>query len=237
MKSQGIFITLEGIDGTGKSTQLRLLAAWLRRKGYHPLITREPGGTRVGEQIRGVLLASANRKLTAVAELLLMYAARHQHLEEVVRLALRRGELVLSDRFNDASFAYQGFGRKLGNGPVRMLDDLVCGSTQPGLTLILDAPPQLAGKRARGRSGDGKYQRFENAGLQFQASVRKGYLEIARRDPDRVKIVRADRPVVEVQEEVRRLVEVFLARLRTYAPSRPKTKPPGSREHQRSFKS
>ncbi len=227
LKGRGIFITLEGIDGTGKSTQLRLLAAWLRRRGYHPLITREPGGTRAGEQIRGVLLASANRKLTPMAELLLMYAARHQHLEEVVRPALARGELVLSDRFNDASFAYQGYGRKLGDRPVRLLDELICGSTQPGLTLILDAPPQVAGKRSRGRSGDGKHRRFENAGLRFQAGVRRGYLAIARRDPGRVKIVRADGPVGEVQAEVRRLVEVFLARLPAYAPSKPKAKKRG----------
>lgn len=210
LKRQGLFITLEGIDGTGKSTQLRLLAAWLRRKGWRPLITREPGGTRVGEQIRSVLLASANHKLTAVAELLLMYAARHQHLEEVVRPALGRGELVLSDRFNDASFAYQGSGRKLGDGPVRMLDELVCGATQPGLTLIFDAPPKVAGKRTQSRTGGHIHRRFENAGLRFQARVRKGYLEIARRDPDRVKIVRADRPVNEVQTEVRGLVEAYL---------------------------
>lgn len=214
MKRQEIFITLEGIDGTGKSTQLRLLAAWLRRKGLRPIVTREPGGTAVGEKIREVLLASANRKLTPMAELLLMYAARHQHLEEVVRPALARGRLVLSDRFNDASFAYQGYGRKLGADVVRLLDELICGATQPGLTILLDAPPKLAGKRTRNRSGEGKRRRFEDAGTRFQSAVRKGYLEIAQRDPGRVKVVHADRPVDDVQSDIRQFVEAYLGRFR-----------------------
>jgi dTMP kinase len=212
VKTRGLFITIEGIDGTGKSTQLRLLAGWLRRRGYKPLITREPGGTRVGEQIRSILLASSNRKLAPLAELLLMYAARHQHLEEVVRPALARGLLVLSDRFNDASFAYQGYGRKLGEPPVRMLDRLVCGATQPNFTIILDAPPALALKRTSARAERPDHRRFENTGLQFQARVRKGYLEIARREPGRVKIIRSDRPPDEVQAQIRSLVEVFLRR-------------------------
>lgn len=214
LKQPGIFITLEGIDGSGKSTQMRLLAEWLRRKGWRPILTREPGGTAVGEQIRGVLLASGNQKLTPMAELLLMYAARHQHLEEVVRPALARGRLVLSDRFNDASFAYQGYGRKLGEAPVRLLDKLICGATQPSLTIILDMPPQLAGRRARGRSSERSRRRFENAGLRFQSAVRKGYLEIARRNPGRVKVVRADRPVEEVQADIRREAEEHLASFR-----------------------
>lgn len=214
MKRQGIFITLEGIDGTGKSTQLRLLAAWLRRKGWRPLVTREPGSTAVGEQIRGVLLASGNQKLTPLAELLLMYAARHQHLKEVVRPALARGRLVLSDRFNDASFAYQGYGRKLGETLIRPLDQLICGATQPGLTIVLDMPPKSAGRRTRNRSGEGKRRRFEDAGMRFQSAVRKGYLEIARRDPGRVKVAPADRPVDDVQAEIRRHVEAYLASIR-----------------------
>lgn len=214
MKRPGIFITLEGIDGTGKSTQLRLLAEWLRREGWRPLVTREPGGTAVGEKIRELLLASSNRKLTPMAELLLMYAARHQHLEEVVRPALARGRLVLSDRFNDASFAYQGYGRKLGEDAVRLLDELICGETQANLTIVLDAPPNLAGRRTRNRSGEGKRRRFEDAGLRFQSAVRKGYLEIARRDSGRVKVVRADRPIDDVQMEIRELVKACLSRFR-----------------------
>ncbi|MGH9398698.1 MAG: dTMP kinase [Terriglobia bacterium] len=221
MKPHGAFITIEGMDGSGKSTQVRLLAGWLRRQGYKPCVTREPGGTPAGEQIRGVLLASANRKLTPWAELLLMYAARRQHLEEVVRPALKRGELVLSDRFNDSSLAYQGYGRKLGERPVRFLDGLVCGSTQPGLTILLDVPPRLALKRTEVRGELRSYRRFENAGLAFQARVRRGYLAIARQEPERVKVVRANRPAEEVQAEIREIVGTFVIQRRP-APRHPR---------------
>ncbi len=211
MKRAGLLITLEGIDGTGKSTQVRLLTNWLRRQGYEVLATREPGGTRVGEQIRGILLSSSNHGLIPLAELALMYAARAQHLEEVVRPALARGKIVVSDRFNDASFAYQGYGRRLGEGPVRVLDELICGPTQPNLTIVLDAPPRLAFKRAACRASGVRSRRFETAGLPFHRRVRKGYLEVARRAPRRVKVVRADGPVNEVQEEIRAVVSEFLA--------------------------
>jgi len=233
LKRRGIFITLEGIDGAGKSTQLRLLTGWLRRRGYRPRVTREPGGTRVGEQIRNILLASANRKLTPMAELLLMYAARHQHLEEVVRPALARGELVISDRFNDASLAYQGFGRGLGERPVRLLDEPVCGSLQPDLTLILDISPRVALRRANQRQESADRRRFENIGLQFQEKVRKGYHEIARREPWRVRMIRADRPAREVQTEIRELVNSFLSErsaLKNSAPRRKRLQSQGRRK-------
>lgn len=165
----------------------------------------------MGEQIRNILLSSANRKLTPLAELLLMYAARHQHLEEVVRPALARGELVLSDRFKDASLAYQGFGRGLGERPVRLLDELICGSLQPDLTLILDAPPSVALRRASQRGEGADRRRFENIGLRFQGRVRKGYHEIARHEPRRVKLINADRPAREVQTEIREIVNSFLS--------------------------
>ncbi|MGH9328540.1 MAG: dTMP kinase [Terriglobia bacterium] len=213
MNKLGIFITFEGVDGSGKSTQLRLLADHLAGFGCKVRVTREPGGTRVGEQIRKILLSSAN-PLTPLAELLLMYAAREQHLEEVVRPALARGELVLSDRFNDASFAYQGCGRKLGARPVRLLDDLICGDTQPDLTLVLDAPPRVALKRLQTRlknSTGRQERRFEDAGLRFQQVVREAYLEAGRREPVRMKLVRATRPVDKVQAEIRSLVKALLA--------------------------
>ncbi|MGH9444705.1 MAG: dTMP kinase [Terriglobia bacterium] len=212
LKRRGIFITLEGIDGTGKSTQLRLLARWLRRRGYKPYVTREPGGTRAGEQIRDILVSSHNNELTALAELLLMYAARQQHLEEFVRPVLARGGFVLSDRFNDASFAYQGYGRKLRDGPVYLLDQLICGRTQPDLTLVLDAPARVALARAHQRDGRSPRRRFESQGLRFYERVRKGYLQISNREPGRVKLIPADRAVREVQSEVRGVVGAFLRR-------------------------
>jgi dTMP kinase len=211
---RGVFITLEGIDGAGKSTQLRRLVRHLRKRGYRVRATREPGGTRAGERIRDILLAASTSRLSALAELTLMYAARAQHLEEVVRPALARGELVVSDRYNDASFAYQGYGRELGVAVVRAFDRIVCGETQPDLTIVLDVDPPLALARALGRETRRKsrHGRFESQGLQFHRRVRVGYLAIARRAPQRMKVVPADRAVNEVQAAIRQLVGEFLAR-------------------------
>jgi dTMP kinase len=211
-KRRGLFITLEGIDGAGKSTQLLRLAAYLRRCGCRICVTREPGGTPIGEQMRRVLLASRNTQLAPLAELALIYAARAQHLKEVVRPALARGEVVLSDRFNDASFAYQGYGRTIGTPAVRAFDQIICGSTQTDVTLLLDVAPQVALQRATTREtrNRSRRSRFEIAGLEFLERVRNGYLAIARREPHRVKVVDANRPIEEVQRDIRRLVDRFL---------------------------
>lgn len=212
MKSPGIFITLEGIDGTGKSTQMRLLVKHLRSRGHRVVVTREPGGTKLGEQIRAILLASQTCRVAPLAELALIYVARAQHLEEVVRPALARGQLVVSDRFNDASLAYQGHGRGLGEATVRAFDRIVCGRIQPQLTLLLDLDPRVALARAQGREmrRNSAHSRFEAQGLKFHQRVRAGYLAIAKRDPRRVKLVSADRPVTEVQAEICRIVDKFL---------------------------
>ena len=176
-------------------------------------VTREPGGTRLGERIRRILLDSKNTRLAPLAELALMYAARAQHLEEVIRPALAKGQIAVSDRYNDASLAYQGYGRKLGVATVRAFDRIVSGRTQPDLTILLDLAPRLSLGRAVGRqsqrnSGQG---RFELQGLDFHRRVRRGYLAIARKDPRRVKVVSADGAVAEVQEKIRTLIDRFLA--------------------------
>lgn len=230
---RGLFITLEGMDGSGKTTQHALLVQYLRQRGLAVRETREPGGTRVGEEIRRILLASHGGRpakpvkpdkpdkpdepdeldeLASLTELTLMYAARAQHLEQVVRPALARGELVLSDRFNDASMAYQGYGRQLGAPTVRALDRIICGPTQPDLTVVLDLPASLALERARGRETRrrSKHGRFEAQSIRFHERVRAGYLAIARRDPRRVKVVRADQPVAEVERQIRHVVDLFL---------------------------
>ena len=216
LKRRGIFITLEGIDGTGKSTQFRLLTRHLRRRGVPVCATREPGGTKVGEKVRRILLASKTGRLAPLAELALIYAARAQHLEQVVRPALTRAKIVVSDRYNDASFAYQGYGRQLGVETVSAFDRIVCGPTQPDLTIILDLDPKVALSRAHGREAhrNSRRGRFEAQGLAFHQRVRRGYLEIAKGEPHRVKVVRADRPVAEIQAAIRRLVDEFLAKHR-----------------------
>jgi dTMP kinase len=213
---RGLFITFEGLDGTGKSTQLRRAVRYLRQCGHRVLVTREPGGTRTGERIREILLASKTGKLAPLAELALMYAARAQLLEEVVRPALARGEMVVSDRFNTASFAYQGYGRELGTSTVRAFDRVICGETQPDLTVILDLDPE----RARGRAlGDtrrrSRLDRIEAQGLAFHQRVRAGYLAIARSAPERIKLVRADQSIEDIHREIRALIDELLAQPKT----------------------
>ena len=205
MKARGFFITLEGIDGTGKTTQWRRLVRYLRSRGYTVRATREPGGTPVGEKIRDILLAG-KEDLSPLAELALLYAARAQHLAEVIRPALERGEVVVSDRYNDCSFAYQGYGRGLGAGRVRQIDRVICGATQPDLTLVLDLDPRLARERARRRDRRShQADRFEGAGLAFQQKTRLGYRVLARREPERIRLIDAGRPPGEVEGEIRQL--------------------------------
>lgn len=210
MANRGFFITLEGTDGTGKSTQVRLLGAWLRRSGFRVCVTREPGGTQAGEQIRRWLLGPGGRKISPLAELLLMYAARAQHLEEVICPALARGDVVLSDRYNDSSFAYQGYGRNLGAELVESLDSLVCEQTQPDLTILLDGSARTGLERAVRRGRGQLLRRFEKDGAGFQERVRQGYRARARANPERMKVVSALRTVEEVQAEIREIVSTFL---------------------------
>jgi len=206
----GLFITFEGLDGTGKSTQLRRAVQFLRQCGHRVLVTREPGGTRTGERVRDILLASKTGKLAPLAELTLMYAARAQLLEEVVRPALARGEVVVSDRYNTASFAYQGYGRELGTSTVRAFDRVICGKTQPDLTIILDLDPERALGRALGDTRRTRLDRIEAQGLAFHQRVRAGYLAIARRAPERIKLVRADQPIEAIHREIRALIDELL---------------------------
>ena len=190
--SHGIFITLEGIDGTGKSTHARRLAAYLRKRGIATVLTREPGGTKVGEQIRRLLLNPKITKMSSLTELTLMYAAREQHLEEVVRPALARGQVVISDRYNDASFAYQGYGRGLDLSMLHGLCDLAVGGLEADLTIVLDCDPTLSRRRldARGSARD----RLENERLGFHERVREGFLALARGGTRHVVLDAAETP-------------------------------------------
>jgi dTMP kinase len=219
MSRRGKFITFEGLDGTGKSTQLRKLAAVLRAAGHKVVETREPGGTLTGEKIRKVLLDSGTAGLSPLAEMALMFASRAQHIAEVIKPALEHGSVVLCDRFTDSTEAYQGSGRKLGSGPVLELHRVLCGDLQPDLTILLDSDAALSVGRARrrnkraarggGRSGD--ENRFEQETRAFFARVREGYLAIAAREPHRVVAVDARGTPAQTH---RRVVEVVARKVR-----------------------
>jgi len=197
--SRGFFITLEGGEGAGKSTQNRRIADWLRQHGREVVETREPGGTAISEQIRGTLLDTRNAGLDAKTELLLMFAARAQLLSDVIRPALAAGKVVVSDRFTDASYAYQGGGRQLGAHNVSLLEQLVHPDLQPDLTLLFDIAVEDGLSRVAGR---GESDRFEQESAAFFIRVRAAYLERARAHPQRFVIVDAGRGEQEVWRQV-----------------------------------
>lgn len=198
--SRGRFITVEGIEGVGKSTNLSFVANELRRAGHAVVESREPGGTPLGERIRDLLLSPETR-LAPLTEVLLMFAARAAHLDEVIRPALASGKWVVCDRFTDASHAYQGGGRGLPATTIDSLAVLVQGDLRPDLTLLLDAPLAISAERQAGR---GHRDRFEQESAEFFGRVRKAYLDLAAREPSRVRLIDASRPLSEVQEDLRR---------------------------------
>ena len=206
---RGWFITFEGIEGSGKSSQISLLTNHLRSKQLAVTLTREPGGTPIGDQVRKILLDPANKTLDPSAELLLYAASRAQHLTEVIRPALEIGNIVLCDRFSDATIAYQGYGRGLDLALIQALDRLVTAGMRPDLTIVLDVEAAVGLARARGRNdqqGLAAEARFENEALAFHERVRQGYLALAREAPDRMKIVDAALPPLQVQEKIREIV-------------------------------
>jgi dTMP kinase len=198
---KGRFITFEGIEGVGKSTQAGLAAGYLRDKGYDVVATREPGGTRVGELIREVLLGSHDATIAGETELLLMFAARHENIVQNIRPALAQGQWVLCDRFTDASFAYQGGGRGLAPERIATLERLVQGDLQPDLTLLFDAPVAAGFERLRER---GRPDRFEREQIHFFDAVRMAYLKRAQEYPERFRVVDATRSIATVQSMVQR---------------------------------
>lgn len=206
-----MFVTFEGIEGSGKTTQVRRLAAWLEARRYDFVRTQEPGGTEAGRGVRAILLDPASRGLAPQAELHLFLADRAQHIAEVVRPALDAGKLVLCDRFGDSTVAYQGSARGLGMEVVRALHDAVTGETNPDLTFLLDLDPETALARARAEQIRFRPQemRFEQEELRFHERVRAGYLRIARDEPGRLVVVDASRVEDEIGEDVLR---VFLER-------------------------
>ncbi len=205
---RGLFITLEGLDGSGKTTQIKRLAVWLEKRGLQPVVTRQPGGTAVGDRIREILLDSRSTSLTPITELALMFADRAQAIAEVIRPALDAGTTVLCDRFTDSTEAYQGGGRELGSAVVLDLHRLICGNLQPDLTLLLlpsfDACLARARRRnTRDEAQTGKNEnRFEQEHDAFHHRVWEKYHEIAAREPDRVVLIQGDLAVEEIHEQI-----------------------------------
>jgi len=186
------FITFEGIEGCGKTTQLQLLSRRLEAEGHKVTVTREPGGCPIADQIRSILLDADNRALTPLTELLLYAAARAQHVSEVVAPALATGGIVLCDRFTDATIAYQGYGRQLDLAVISQLNHLATAGIRPELTVLLDCPADIGLKRAIARinSAQGaREERFELESLRFHQEVRNGYLQLARQEPKRFVII------------------------------------------------
>lgn len=205
MTGKARFITLEGGEGVGKTTNLEFVERWFDARSIPFIRTREPGGTPAGESMRTLLLGF--ERLAPEAELLLVFAARAQHLEEVIRPALAAGTWVVSDRFTDASFAYQGGGRGLDPAAIEFLENYVQRGLQPDLTLLLDAPVEIGMARAKGR---GRTDRFESEQLAFFERVRRVYLDRAERFPERIKRIDASRPLPEVRADIARRLEHLL---------------------------
>jgi len=191
----GRFLTIEGIEGVGKSTQVARLSRDLNARGIAHVVTREPGGTPLAERIRDIVLKPCGEAVPPTAELLLMFAARAVHLANLVEPNLRAGRWVVCDRFIDATYAYQGGGRRLSTDHIRQLETMVQGARRPDLTVLLDAPVQQALERARQRSAGGAQDRFETERAEFFERVRDAYLERAAAEPGRIVVLDARQPV------------------------------------------
>ena len=208
MGQKGKFITFEGGEGCGKSTHIERLAARLRRDAHQVLIAREPGGTEVGEQIRHILQYSKqSAAMVAETELLLFSASRAQLVREVIQPALNRDRVVLCDRFFDSTTVYQGVGRRIDPQVVTVINNFAVGSCRPDLTLVIDLDPRTGLERARGRE---LFDRMENQALEFYERVRQGYLDLAKREPLRVRVVDGSRSVETVGQEIWKLVQHVL---------------------------
>ncbi|MEG1041750.1 dTMP kinase [Pseudomonas sp. NUPR-001] len=207
----GLFITLEGPEGAGKSTNREYLADYLRAHGVDVVLTREPGGTPLAERIRELLLAPSDERMDADTELLLVFAARAQHLAQVIRPALARGAVVLCDRFTDATYAYQGGGRGLSVARIATLEQFVQGELRPDLTLVFDLPVEVGLSRAAAR---GRLDRFEQEGQAFFEAVRQAYLARAKAAPQQYTLVDASQSLAQVQQTLDALLPQILERCR-----------------------
>jgi dTMP kinase len=209
------FITFEGVEGSGKTTQIERLKKYLTRRGISCWVTREPGGCPIGEKIRKILLNPDHREMSPLSELFLYEASRAQHVIEVINPLLKKGTVVLCDRFSDASIAYQGYGRQVDVKWIEKLNHLSSRGIKPNITFLLDCPSDVGLKRALQRNrmlNKEKEGRFESEKIQFHQRVRRGYLSIARKEPRRVKVIDTQQGEEKVFERIRQIVDEFIAR-------------------------
>ncbi len=208
---RGLFITLEGPEGAGKTTNRAYLAEQLQAQGFVVVLTREPGGTALAEQIREILLAPHDETMSVDTELLLMFAARAQHLAQVILPALAEGKIVICDRFTDATYAYQGGGRGLDCSRIALLEQFVQGDLRPDMTLLFDLPVEDGMARAVAR---GKLDRFEQEQQKFFENVRQAYLQRAQDDPERFRLVNAQQALPDVQKSLDKYLPEIMERAR-----------------------
>lgn len=201
MKKKGYFITFEGAEGSGKSTQIRNAVAFLKKKGYSVVMLREPGGTRISEAVRAILLDKNLKEMSHVTELLLYLAARAQIVREKVLPALQKGKVVICDRFEDSTWAYQGYGRKISMAAIEQASRLVRGNLKPHLTFVLDVDTTKGLKRG------GRHDRIEREAFSFHRRVRQGFLALARKNPKRMLVLDTSKPIEWVSEKVRERIE------------------------------
>ncbi|MDE3202359.1 MAG: dTMP kinase [Acidobacteriota bacterium] len=217
---RGLFITLEGLDGSGKTTQLQRLAAWMQKRGMDPVITRQPGGTATGDRIRALLLDAGSTPIAPMAELALMFADRAQAIQEVIEPALAAGKTVVCDRFTDSTEAYQGGGRQLGSEVVTQMHTLICGELKPDLTLLLLPSLEASLARARRRNDRTTQEtgtnesRFEQEKKDFYKRVWQKYREIAEREPERVILIEGNLTIDEAHEQIIEAVSERMMALR-----------------------
>jgi dTMP kinase len=205
--TRGKFITLEGGEGVGKTTNLVFIRDYLQQHNISVVVTREPGGTALAEKIRHLLLDKGSEIISEHAELLLIFAARAQHIKHVIEPALAQGNWVLCDRFTDATYAYQGGGRNMRNSTIEWLENLVQGNLKPDLTILLDAPVDIGIERAKVR---GVFDRFESEEISFFERVRRAYLLQAELHPERIKLIQANLPLGDVQRALIDIIRIFL---------------------------
>lgn len=215
--TRGKFITLEGGEGVGKTTNLAFIKDYLEQHNISVVVTREPGGTELAEKIRQLLLDTKSEAVSEQAELLMMFAARAQHIKHVIEPALAHGKWVLCDRFTDATYAYQGGGRNMKISTIKWLENMVQGSLRPDLTLLLDAPVEIGIARVKKR---GAVDRFEAEKNSFFESVRRAYLLQAELYPERIKLIKANQPLADVQRAITDIIRVLLGVCSSSMPSR-----------------